>query len=93
MVYILQCQDGTYYTGSTNDLDKRIEEHNKGKRGAKYTRNRRPVKIVWSKVYQQFKPAFKLEKIIKKLTRLQKESLVKGKRLDKVLVDARMKRR
>lgn len=86
-VYILQCYDETYYTGYTPDLLKRIKLHNAG-RGAKYTRDRRPVKLVWCKEYKQFKPAFKLEKRIKTLTRKQKESLVKGKRLDKVLMDA-----
>ena len=91
-VYILECQDGTYYTGYTPDIKKRIELHNKGK-GAKYTRGRRPVKLAWCKEYRQFKPAFKVEKIIKQLTRLQKEALVKGRRLDKVLADARIKRR
>jgi putative endonuclease len=86
-VYIVECQDGTYYTGYTPDLKKRIEVHNSGK-GAKYTRDRRPVKLVWKKEYKQFKPAFLMEKRIKKLTRLQKESLVGGRRLDKVLADA-----
>ena len=91
-VYILECSDQTYYTGYTPDLEKRIELHNKGK-GAKYTRDRRPVELIWSKEYWQFKSAFKLEKIIKQLTRLQKEALVKGRRLDKVLADAGIKRR
>lgn len=90
-VYIVECQDGTYYTGYTPDLKKRILLHNNGK-GAKYTRDRRPVKLVWCKEYKQFKPAFKLEKIIKTLTRKQKEALVNGRRLDKVLEDARNKR-
>ena len=44
--YILKCSDGTYYTGWTNDLDKRLKAHNGGKSGAKYTRNRRPVTLV-----------------------------------------------
>ena len=92
-VYILECADGTYYTGSTKDLKKRIEEHNHSKRGAKYTRGRRPVKLVWSKKYAQFKPAVKLERIIKQLTRLQKTALVQGKRLDKVLADMEIKRK
>ena len=86
--YIVRCVNGTYYTGYTNDLKKRIKLHNQGK-GAKYTRDRRPVKLVWKKEYRYFKPAFKLEKKIKKLTRLQKEALVKGRRLDKVLADAK----
>ena len=90
-VYIVECADNTYYTGYTPDLKKRLELHNSG-RGAKYTRDRRPVELVWRKEYKQFKTAFKLEKLIKRLTRLQKETLVKGRRLDKVLADARIKR-
>lgn len=86
-VYILECSSGTYYTGSTNNLEKRIALHNNGK-GAKYTRDRRPVELAWRKKYQQFKSAFLMEKRIKKLTRLQKESLVGGRRLDKVLKKA-----
>lgn len=75
-VYILECSDGTYYTGSTNDLGKRVKEHRDGKRGAKYTRDRRPVGLVWSKEYKYFKLAFLEEKRIKRLTREQKEALV-----------------
>jgi len=86
-VYIVECKNGTYYTGYTGDLEKRLKMHNSGK-GAKYTRDRRPVKLVWSKEYGYFKPAFKLEKRIKTLTRLQKQSLVGGKRLDKVFEEA-----
>jgi putative endonuclease len=74
-VYILQCQDGTYYTGYTPDLKNRLKLHNKGK-GAKYTRNRRPVKLVWYKEYCYFKRAFKKESAIKKLSRKQKEKLM-----------------
>ncbi len=77
-VYIVQCQDGTYYTGYTLDIENRLKLHNKGK-GAKYTRYRRPVKLVWSKKYKYFKPAFLEEKRIKKLTREQKGKLVNGK--------------
>ena len=84
-VYIVECRDKTYYTGYTNDLEKRLKEHNDGKRGAKYTRYKRPVKLVWKKEYKQFRPAVKVEGVIKGLTRLQKESLVGGRRLDKVL--------
>lgn len=86
-VYIVECRDGTYYTGYTNNLGNRIKLHNKG-RGAKYTRDRRPVKLVWSRRYKQFKSAFMTEIRIKQLTRGQKEELVGGKRLDRVLMDA-----
>lgn len=75
-VYIVQCQNGTFYTGSTNNLENRIELHNKG-RGAKYTRDRRPVELVWKKEYKYFKKALKEERQIKKMTRKQKEELIK----------------
>ncbi len=73
--YIMECRDGTYYTGYTVDLERRIAIHNNG-RGAKYTRDRRPVKLVWKKEYKYFKLAFLEEKRIKGLKRLQKEKLV-----------------
>ncbi len=74
--YIVQCADGTYYTGYTPDLVKRIELHNNGK-GAKYTKGRLPVKLVWSKEYRYFRKAFKKEATLKKLTRKEKQELVK----------------
>ncbi|MDP3787547.1 MAG: GIY-YIG nuclease family protein [Candidatus Omnitrophota bacterium] len=77
-VYILECQDGTFYTGYTNDLKRRLEEHKDGKRGAKYTRYKRPVKLVWKKEYRYFKRAFLEEKRIKALRREQKERLVQN---------------
>ena len=83
-VYILQCQDGTYYTGHTNNLQRRVSQHNAGK-GAWYTKVKGAKKVVWIKKYCRFKPAFLMEKRIKKLTRSQKESLVSGKRLESVL--------
>lgn len=86
-VYMVECSDNTYYTGYTPDLEKRIKLHNAG-RGAKYTRDRRPVRMVWRKEYRYFKSAFLVEKRIKNLTRKQKETLVNGKRLDKVFIDA-----
>jgi len=73
--YIVECQDGTYYTGYTPDIENRIRLHNVGG-GAKYTRDRRPVSLVWFKEYRYFKKAFLEEKRIKKLTRRQKEELV-----------------
>ena len=76
-MYIVECCDRTFYTGYTPDLAKRIELHNNGK-GAKYTRGRLPVKLVWSKEYRYFKKAFLEEKRIKTLRRRQKEKMVKG---------------
>lgn len=87
-VYIVACSDGTYYTGFTPCLKRRIKRHNDGK-GAVYTRCRRPVRLVWRRRYRRFKPAFLLEKTLKRLTRRQKEFLVRGRRLDRVLAEAR----
>ena len=77
-VYIVRCQDGTYYTGYTNDLEKRIKEHNDGSRGAWYTRYKRPVKLVYEKEYRYYKLAVQEERRIKSLRRCQKEKLIKN---------------
>ncbi len=77
-VYILRCRDGTFYTGYTPDLDRRLELHNAGQ-GAKYTRSRRPVELLWYKEYRYFKRAFLAELKIKKLKRNQKERLIGSK--------------
>ena len=76
-VYIAQCADGTYYTGLTNNLEKRIALHNNGK-GAKSLRGKLPVKLVYSKKYKYYKNVFLAEKNIKRLTRKQKEKLVES---------------
>lgn len=75
--YIVECADKTYYTGFTPDLEHRIKLHNSGK-GAKYTRDRRPVKLVWHREYKYFKKAVLEEMRIKKLTRKKKEEIVNG---------------
>lgn len=74
-VYIVECADGTYYTGYTPRLRRRIRLHNSGK-GARYTRDRGPVKLVWYRKYRYFKRAFKREIAIKRLGRAEKERLV-----------------
>ena len=74
-VYMVRCNDGTLYTGITNDLEKRIEAHNSGKDGARYTRARRPVKLVYSEQVQSKSAAARLEYQIKKLRRSKKELL------------------
>ncbi|MEE9273545.1 MAG: GIY-YIG nuclease family protein [Robiginitomaculum sp.] len=74
-VYIVHCQDGTYYTGITNDVDKRIATHNIGK-GAKYTMARRPVRLVYTEAAQNRSEATKRERCIKRLNRTQKERLI-----------------
>jgi putative endonuclease len=76
-VYIAECADGTYYTGYTLDIDTREKEHNGiGKVGAKYTRSRRPVKIVHSEKFQTKTDALKREIEIKKLSREEKHLLI-----------------
>lgn len=76
-VYIVKCKDKTYYTGYTKDLAKRLKEHKDGGRGAKYTRSRGPLKLVWVKEYKYYKLAVSEERRIKKLRRDQKEKLVR----------------
>lgn len=72
VVYILQCSDGTLYTGSTKDLEKRVHAHNNLKGGAKYTRARRPVELVYSESCESLSAARKREAEIKRLTREEK---------------------
>jgi predicted GIY-YIG superfamily endonuclease len=74
-VYILRCGDGSLYTGWTNDLEKRLAAHNSGK-GAKYTRGRGPVALVYLEELPDKSSAMKREAAIKKLSRPQKEALV-----------------
>lgn len=75
--YILKCSDGTLYTGWTNDLQKRLEAHNSG-RGAKYTKSRRPVKLVYVEEHESKNDAMSREQIIKRLTRAEKLELIKN---------------
>ncbi|MFA7298172.1 MAG: GIY-YIG nuclease family protein [Candidatus Absconditabacterales bacterium] len=74
---MVRCSDDTLYTGITNDLDKRIYDHNFSKIGAKYTKYRRPVTLVWYKRTVNKKTASKLEFKIKKVSKPQKEALIK----------------
>ena len=74
-LYILQCVDNTLYTGITTNLDRRLKEHNNSKLGAKYTKIRRPVKLVYSQQFIDRSEASKEESRIKKLSRQQKLSL------------------
>ncbi|MGD0078233.1 MAG: GIY-YIG nuclease family protein [Sedimentisphaerales bacterium] len=74
-VYIVQCKDGTYYTGYTKNLENRIALHKSGK-GAKYLRGRLPVKLVYTKEYRYYKSALNEERRIKKLKPEQKLKLV-----------------
>lgn len=73
--YILECSDGTLYCGYTTNLEKRVAEHNKGK-GAKYTKSRRPVKLVYFEEFPTKSLAMKRECSIKKLKREEKLRLL-----------------
>jgi putative endonuclease len=75
-VYILECADKTLYTGITVDLARRLQEHNTSKLGAKYTRARRPVKIIYSKKFRNRSVASVAESKIKKLCRAEKIKLI-----------------
>lgn len=74
-VYILRCADNTLYTGSTNDLIRRVETHNRG-RGAKYTRPRLPVELVYHEELADKSAALRREAQLKKLSRQEKLALV-----------------
>lgn len=78
--YILKCKDDSLYTGWTNDLKKRIISHNAGK-GAKYTKARRPVELVYYEEFQTREEAMKREYAIKQLSRKEKEALIKTRPL------------
>ncbi len=75
--YILECADGTFYTGWTTDLERRVKTHNAG-RGAKYTKLRRPVKLVYAESQPSRSEAQKRELAIKRLSRLKKLSLIQA---------------
>ncbi len=76
-VYILQCADGSYYVGSTFNLDKRLNEHLEGK-GSAYTRTRLPVKMVFTEEFPDVGQAFLREKQIQGWSRAKREALIAG---------------
>ena len=73
--YVVKCSDGSLYTGYTNDLEKRISVHNEGK-GARYTRGRRPVELVYYEEYPTKEEAMSREWHIKQLTKAEKEKII-----------------
>lgn len=75
-VYILECSDSTLYTGIAKDVQKRLEEHNNSKKGAKYTKVRRPVKLLYKEEFEDRSSASKREYAIKKLRRDEKLELI-----------------
>lgn len=79
VVYILECSDGSYYTGSAADLSKRLWEHESGASSVAYTYTRRPVKLVWtSEEVASYSDALRFERQIKGWNRARKEALIRG---------------
>lgn len=77
-IYVLRCSDGTLYCGSTPDIERRLYEHNHVKTGAKYTRGRRPVELVYSENFETLGEARRRESAIKKLSRKTKLELIES---------------
>ncbi|MGZ4437492.1 MAG: GIY-YIG nuclease family protein [Nocardioidaceae bacterium] len=86
-VYIVECRDGSYYVGSTYDLERRIGEHNLGI-GARYTAWRRPVTLVWCAEYERVDDAYAFEKQVQGWGRAKRQALIDG-RLDDLPLLAR----
>ena len=77
-LYILKCADNTYYTGVTNDLEKRLNQHNTGINKEAYTYTKRPVELVWHEIFNDYLLAFEWETRIKKWSQKKKEALIRG---------------
>ncbi len=77
-VYFLRCSDNSLYCGITKDIQRRLNQHNHTSKGAKYTRSRRPVELVWACKMESQSAALKLEAALKKKTKLQKEMIIEA---------------
>jgi putative endonuclease len=77
-VYILECSDNSYYVGVTNDVEARVEEHNSGLDKASYTHSRRPVKLVYEKLFFNPLDAIEYEKKLKGWSRAKKQALIEN---------------
>lgn len=86
-LYIVRCADDSLYTGIAADVDKRLNEHQSGSRGAKYLRGRRPVKLEFSQAIGDRAIASRLEYRVKRLSRDRKEALIAGKESLQGLID------
>lgn len=75
-VYIVECRDGSFYTGVTTDVTRRVNEHNTSPRGSKYCRSRRPVKLVFRQTMPNQSHALKVEAQVKRMTRQQKKDMI-----------------
>ncbi len=76
-VYVLECHDGSFYVGSTVDLERRVSQHNEGV-GAAYTRHRRPVELRWAEFYTRVDDAFAAEKRLQGWGRRKRQALIDG---------------
>ena len=74
--YILRCSDGSYYAGSTTDLELRLSQHNSADQGAMYTRKRRPVTLAWAAEFGSIAEAFAFEKRVQGWSRAKREALI-----------------
>ena len=86
-LYVLQCDDGTYYTGITTNITRRLNEHNTSSKGAKYTKTRRPVEMVYWTCFKDRSSAQKAEYKFKRLTRKQKEEIINEIHLNSIAVN------
>jgi putative endonuclease len=77
-VYILECSDGSFYVDSTNDLERRLWEHDEGL-GAQYTRHRLPVRLLWCAAYERLDDAFAFEKQVQGWSRRKRRALMEGR--------------
>ncbi len=80
---MIRCSDGSLYTGATTDVERRFKEHKEGKTGAKYTRSRFPISVVYQEPQPSRSEAQKRESALKKLQKPEKEALLKRKKLTK----------
>jgi predicted GIY-YIG superfamily endonuclease len=77
-VYLLRCADGSYYTGSTRNLNGRLEQHASGL-GSVYTSSRLPIELVWCQEYESVADAYAIEKKIQGWSRVKREALIEGR--------------
>jgi len=77
-MYVVECCDGSFYCGITTNLQRRLSEHNTSARGAKYTRTRRPVKLIYSEPHPDRSSASSAEAFFKRLSRIQKVDRIRG---------------
>jgi putative endonuclease len=90
-MYILLCADGSYYTGSTKDLEQRLQQHHDGE-GSNHTKKRLPVQLVYYEIYDRIDFAFDREKQIQKWRRAKKEALIRGEYIELHLLAKNYKR-